>query len=183
HVDMYAGLARMNGGKRMPVIRGSDNDSIDVFPLQELPVVFEDLSLPSRFGVGFLGVRRVHVADCCDLSPLAQETPHRVSSIGIRRTSGANHTDDQFVIAAQDVLDDRGGGERGSRGGRGLHKLASIQFHSAHGSFSPFADCRAKIEFFLSWLKRILPSRIAQGNRREDAKNRQEDFGFFASLW
>ena len=122
HVDVFAGVQRVDGGLRVPVVGRGDQRYVHFLHLQQRAMIFEILGV-GRLLAGLVDLRAVNVADRHHVGLGLLEISHIVTAA----LAAADHAQLNAVVGSHHA----GIGKRGQRG-RCAQKIAAAQCYFRH---------------------------------------------------
>jgi hypothetical protein len=122
-VDVLARVERIDGDRRMPVIRHCNDHGVDVLRIEDVPVILEGLA-GGRGLAGHLHRRGVDVAQRADLDAAKlQEIVH----VADAARAASNQSETDAVVRAADARIRQSGSRGGGAGG--LDEIPAIDGH------------------------------------------------------
>src|SRR5262249_31341162 len=99
-IDVFTGVASINGNRNMPVVGGGNEDCIDILLSQQVSVFSKLLSFPSDL---FLGLIQTLVIDVAERHNLNFRVLLKMSEHAAPALAWANHTQAYSLISSQDL--------------------------------------------------------------------------------
>jgi len=100
---VFAGVQRVHGTFRVPVVHGGNGDGVNVLSLEQFAVVGEHLHVAADDGLGFLGAMLGHVAHGDLHDVVLVGLLFLGADVGLAHVARADVADDEALVGAGDV--------------------------------------------------------------------------------